>query len=224
MWRTVASVRILPPSSVAIAVTADSASERSTTSKRMAAVSAARRRGIGRSRGQPSEPRPAAPGRRSLTDSPSGSIPPVGSCSSNGQPEPVERLARRGGVGGRQHERAVGVLGHADDARDVHATVAERRRDAGERARSIVELDREPDRHEAPPCRPDGTRSSRYASDRGHTAAPATRVPRDRLCPDEPTVHGLASLDLSTDRRPRDPGPGARDGHDPDHGPWSANR
>jgi len=31
---------------------------------------------------QPSEPRPAAPGRRSLTDSESGSIPPVGSCSS----------------------------------------------------------------------------------------------------------------------------------------------
>src|SRR5204863_8351462 len=33
---------------------------------------------------QPSEPRPAAPGRRSLTDIASGSIPPVGSCSSNG--------------------------------------------------------------------------------------------------------------------------------------------
>ena len=103
-------------------------------------------------RHQPSEPRPAAPGRRSLTDSASGSIPPVGSCSSNGSASDANasRVARR--VGGRQHQRAVGVLGHADDAGDVDPALAEGRCNAGERTRPIVELDREPDRHRGTSC------------------------------------------------------------------------
>ena len=45
--RTVASVRMRPPASATVPVMAEIASARSTTSKRMAAVSAARRRGIG---------------------------------------------------------------------------------------------------------------------------------------------------------------------------------
>ena len=42
-----------------------------------------------------------------------------------------ERLAGRGRVGGREHQRAVGVLGDADDAGDVDPALAERRRRRG---------------------------------------------------------------------------------------------
>ena len=61
--RTVASARIRPPSSATASVTPDSDAVESTMSNRIAAVSTART-----PRHQPSEPRPAAPGRRSLTD------------------------------------------------------------------------------------------------------------------------------------------------------------
>ena len=131
---------------------------------------------------QPREPRPAAPGRRSLTVSSSGSMPAGRVVLLERQPEPAERLARRGRIGGRQHQRAVGVLGHADDPGDVHAALAERGRDPGERARPIVELDREPDRHETPPVDPDGTRSrsARYAC---AACPPRSARRRRRRCP-----------------------------------------
>src|SRR5207244_9144039 len=46
-------------------------------------------------------------------------------------------------------ERAIGVLGHADDAGDVHASIAEGGGDPRQRARPVLELDREPDHHRA---------------------------------------------------------------------------
>ena len=46
-----------------------------------------------------------------------------------------------------EHELAIRVLGDADDPGDVHAPLRERGGHPGERARPIVELDREPDRH-----------------------------------------------------------------------------
>ena len=51
-------------------------------------------------------------------------------------PERGERLAGRGRVAGREHQRAVGVLGDADDPGDVDAAVGERLGDPGERARA----------------------------------------------------------------------------------------
>src|SRR4029450_8284397 len=68
----------------------------------------------------------------------------------------------------RQHERPIGVFRHADDPADVHAALPEGGRHARERARSIVQLDREPDRHRAPPVlamvpRAIGRRGGRYA-------------------------------------------------------------
>jgi hypothetical protein len=69
-----------------------------------------------------------------------------------GEPKALERLPRGGRIGGRQHQCAIGVLGHADDARDVHVAFGERGGDAGERTRLIGELDREPDRHAGTSC------------------------------------------------------------------------
>ena len=56
------------------------------------------------------------------------------------------------GVARLEHQLAVGVLGDPDDPGDVHAALRERGGHARERAGSIVELDREPDRHAATSC------------------------------------------------------------------------
>ena len=96
------------------------------------------------------EPRPAAAavGEVVVTSTARpGSTPPVGSCSSNARPSAANAARVAVGVAGREHQRAVRVLGDADDPGDVDAALAERRRDARERTRPIVELDREPDRH-----------------------------------------------------------------------------
>ncbi len=63
------------------------------------------------------------------------------------QVQGVERLACLVGIGGRQHQRAVGVLGHPDDARDIHLAFGQGIRDLGKCAGPILELDREPDGH-----------------------------------------------------------------------------
>ena len=106
------------------------------------------------------------------------------------QAERGERLARRGRVRGRQHQRAVGVLGDADDPGDVHAALRERRRDARERTRPIVELDREPDRHAAPPAAarwyPRAVAASGAASHRAtlpRRCLPRSARRRPRRCP-----------------------------------------
>ena len=77
-----------------------------------------------------------------------GSRPPSGRAPRRRGPSARTPRGSRGVAGG-EHQRAVGVLGDADDARDVHAALAERGRDAREGARLVVELDREPDRHAA---------------------------------------------------------------------------
>ena len=75
--RTVASARIRPPE------LGDPRGDRRDRLGPIDDVEPDRRRLDGASSGhQPSEPRPAAPGRRSLTDIESGSTPPAGSCSS----------------------------------------------------------------------------------------------------------------------------------------------
>ncbi len=143
--RTVVRARIRPLMLATRSATIVIASGRSMTSKRRAAVSAVAAFGH-----QPSEPRPAAPAVRSMV----GGIGPSaagGIVLLERERQARERLAGERRVRGREHERAVGVLGHADDAGDVHATLREGRGDAGERSRLIVELDCEPDRHEAPP-------------------------------------------------------------------------
>jgi hypothetical protein len=63
----------------------------------------------------------------------------------------LKRGPRRGGIGRREHERAVSVLGNADDAGDVDRTLGQRGSDARQRTGLVVQLDREPHRQRAPP-------------------------------------------------------------------------
>ena len=83
-----------------------------------------------------------------------GSEPLIGSCSSNAVPRVANASRVFCRVARREHQRAVGVLGDADDPRDVDAAVGERLSRRGRATRAVVELDGEPDRHAEPPARP----------------------------------------------------------------------
>ena len=154
--RTVASARIRPPGRRPLEVTdgSDDAVVDDVEPDRRG-LGPPRRFGISpASRGRP----PRAEGRRRSSSRArrrrSGRAPRTA-----GRGRRTPRGSRRGSRG-REHQRAVGVLGDADDPGDVDAALAERRRHAGERARPIVELDREPDRHRGTSCcAVDGTRS-----------------------------------------------------------------
>ena len=183
--RTVVKARIRPLMPATRSATAVIASGRSTTSK-------PERRSLGGATlgHQPSEPRPAAPGRRSMV----GWSRAVGGgriVLLERESQARERLAGQRGVRGREHERAVRVLGHTDDAGDVHATFGEGRRDAGERARLIVELDCEPDRHADTSCAHDGSGGGDLSGPRGCRARSACCAWRRRA------VHGSGGLCLA---------------------------
>src|SRR5262249_49253211 len=60
-------------------------------------------------------------------------------------PELRERSPSPIRIGCRQHQGAVRVLGDPDDAGDVDARLAERSGNSRQRARLVLELDREPD-------------------------------------------------------------------------------
>ena len=137
------------------------------------------RRGLGRAaaRHQPSEPRPAAPGRRSLTDIASGWTPAVGSCSSKASPRAAK--AARVFAGSEVVSMRAPSVSSATPTMpgDVDAGVAESRRDLRERTRPIIELDREPDRQGVLLQSGDGTRSP---APRGRRRPPRVRSGR---CP-----------------------------------------
>ena len=63
-------------------------------------------------------------GRRSLTDIRSGSTPAGRVVLLERQPRAANASRVAAASRGRQHQRAVGVLGHADDPGDVHAALA----------------------------------------------------------------------------------------------------
>ena len=148
--------RTWPPATAIRSAIAATASGRSTRSTRRATAGGTPgRRGIGVGRsGQ----------RRDVTSAiviRPGSATPVGVVGLVGQAQRVERLARQDLVARLEHQLAAGVLGDADDAGDVDASLGQRRGHPGQRAGAIVELDREPDRRGHLLCAADGTRRSR---------------------------------------------------------------
>src|SRR5258705_2596962 len=145
--RTVDIVRRRPPAPAIAAAIEAIAFGPSTWSRRMATVvaSAPVRLGMGEGRGS---------ARRDVGDRhPAGIHAAIGVVRVVRQAECVEGCARRLGIARLEHQLAVRVLGDADDPRNVHAAVAERRCHPGKRPRPIVELDREPDRHADTCCR-----------------------------------------------------------------------
>ena len=152
--RTVESVRTRPPA-WPTAAAIDATAPGSSRTSRWTATAAGRGCGTAAGHRAAGSARQAGrPATMSAIERPVGSRPLVGSCSSNAIPSAGERLAGGDGIARGEHQRAVGVLGDADDARDVDRAIGQRLGDLRERARAVLELDGEPDRHERTSCQP----------------------------------------------------------------------
>ena len=165
-------------------------------------------------------PRPAAPGRRSPTVIDSGSRPPVGSCSSKARPRAANASRVATGSRGREHQRAIGVLGDADDAGDVDATLGQRRRRRGRASRARSSSWTVNQTVTRVPPRVESMVPGRRATLSGVAAVlSAPRLSRHRRGADPSAVPSDPSSAVSLDRRARAGRSGAGDGHDPRAGP-----